>query len=225
MWALEGSASRTKGTGLPSRAASRVPGARHDLQMQLAGNPKQGPSGARGRPGIGDRAQRSGLRGPGRVLGRSRGGARAGPLHIPSPPRLANGGGGSGGCGGGGSWSRRESSPRGGTRVGIRVRLGSRAGGFGVHLEWCGRAWVRWNLDARDAGLQRGGRGGAGGRIGAGLRAGAMRRDPDLTGDVLGTPSSAFETPCSGSGPSWRRVVPAWSRRPGHLRSLSGWLV
>lgn len=121
-------------------------------------------------------------------------------LSIPSPPRLASGGGGSGGGSVGGSRSRRVSSPRGGTRVGIRIRLGSRAGGLGVQSGRRGSSWVRWNLHAQDAGLLRGGPGGAGG-TGAGLRVGAMRRDPDLAGDALGTPSSS-ETPCSGSGPT-----------------------
>lgn len=135
---------------------------------------------------------------PGRRGGGS-GAERGRPLHIPSPPRLASGGGGSGG-GGGGSWSRRVSSPRGGTRVGIRVRLGSRAGDFGVHSGRRGSSWVRWNLHAPDAGLLRGGPGGARG-TGFGLWAEAMLRDLDLAGDALVTPPSS-ETLCSGSGPT-----------------------
>lgn len=135
------------------------------------------------------------------------GAERGRPLHIPSPPRLASGGGGSGGGSGCGSWSRRVSSPRGGTRVGIRVSLGPRAGDFGVHSGQRGGSWARWYLHARDAGLLCGGPGGARG-TGTGRRAGAMRRDPDLAGDALGTPSSS-ETLCSGSGLTRGDPVPA----------------
>lgn len=195
------SASRTEGAGLPSRVGSRVPGAR---QNGVSREPRA--RDARD-PEVGGWARRSGLRGAGSRGGARRigGGAEAEqgrPLHIPSPPRLASGGGGgsSGGGGGGGSWSRRVSSPRGGTRVCIGVRLGPRTGGFGVHSGRRGGSWARWNLHARDAGLLRGGPGGARGTR-AGLRAGAMQRDPDLAGDAVRTPSSS-ETPCSGSGPT-----------------------
>lgn len=176
----------------------------------------------RGSLGVGDWARRSPRRGPGRVPGRSGGGVRAGPLHVPSPPRLVCGGGGSGG-GGGGSWNRRESSPRGGTRVGIRVCLGTWSWGFGVRLERRGGPWVRWNLHARDEGLQRGGPGGAQG-IGAGRRAGAMRRDPDLAGTPWGLHPRRVRLPSLGVGPE-TPSLPVWSYRPGHLRSLSVWLV
>lgn len=51
--------------------------------------------------------------------------------------------------------------------------------------------------------------GGPGGARGtrAGLGAGAMRRDPDLAGDAVGTPSSS-ETSCSGSGPTRGESIP-----------------
>lgn len=118
-----------KALPLGSRAQGFHPGQRpwypaRDVTCRCSqqGTPSRGCPVRGGRPGVGDWARRSRRRGPGRVPGRSGGGVRAGPLHVPSPPRLASGGRASGG-GGGGSWNRRESSPRGGTRVGIRVLL------------------------------------------------------------------------------------------------------
>lgn len=198
---------------------SRVPGAQLNLQRQSAGNAEHRRSCASG-PRVEVWACRSRLRLPGRTPGRRGGGARAGSLHSPSPPRLASGGSGSGGGSGGGSGTRRESSPRGGTRVSIRVHLGPREGGFGVHSARCGGPWVRWNLDARDAGLLRGGPGGAGGPA----QGGGDAEGPGSRRGRPGTPSSS-ETLALGVDQLEETLSPpVWSLGPGTCGlCLTGW--